>query len=287
MDTGIQATYINTNSFSTIGNITDLMVADRLIKADCGTDGFKYGTVASSTYNSGSNITTVVLKSGSDLLTDNIIEVWYEAHPHMKDGRPIVRSDTRPLNTQTYFSMAGDASLDSTANIICGGKSMRWDFSNDEDSYEGPEVPSGFKAKEIKMNFICPVYLKDGTIYFFDAPWGSYARMDIMAPTGSYYPNPAGSIPASALGLESNRMFAYATEDTVVQRYIGLHYMYGSCPMGDEMNAEGAAVEALPIGWYVRGLIVVPENDTTFKGFASLEMYRCHSTILPGETISH
>jgi len=288
MTTGIQATYVNSHSFYVTGNLTDVIIKERQIKADCGSDGFKYGFVKSVSFNNSDNITTVVLTDESDLLTDNLTDIWYEAEPHMDDGRPIVRSDTRPLNTQTYFTIRGD-SIDSTSGVItiCGGKDMRWDFSNDDDLFEGPEVPNGYKAKEIKISFACPVYLKDGTIYFFDAPWGSYATMDIMVPKGQYYPNPAGSIPASALGLSGNKTYALASEDTSIQKYIGIHYMYGNCPMGDELNAEGAAVEALPIGWYVRGLIITPEDDNISKGFASLEMYRCHSVLLPGQTVIH
>lgn len=285
--TGISATYISSTSFSVSGNLTDSFVVGRKIKADCGSDGFKYGIITSSSYSSGTNLTTVVLRSDSDSLTSNLVHVWYEAEPHMEDGRPIVRSDTRPLDTQTFFTMAGDA-VDSTGGVtISGGKDMTWDFSNDDDEYTGDDIPSGYKAKEIKMSFVCPVFIKDGTIYFFNAPWGSYLKMDIMAPSGSYYPNPSGSIPASSLGLSGNKMYAQATEDTVVQRYVGKHFIYGDCPMGDELNAEGAAIEALPVGWYIRGLIVTPTSDNTSKGFASLEMYRCHSVVLPGDTISH
>jgi hypothetical protein len=287
MTTGISATYINTKKFSLSGNLTDHFVAGRQVKADCGTDNFKYGIILSSTYVTATNLTEVVLTGDSDNLTTNLVFAWYEAHPHMSDGRPLIRSDTRPLNTQTFFSSCGDL-VDSTGKItISGGKALRWDFSNDDDLYTGDEVPSGFKAKELKVNFICPVFLKDGTIYFFDAPWGSYVKMDIMVPTGHYYPNPAGAIPASALGLPGNKMYAQATEDTAIYTYIGKHFLYGDCPMGDELNAEGATVDALPIGWYIRGLIVTLNSDNISKGFASLEMYRCHSAILPGDTPSH
>jgi len=287
MISGILATYINTKSFSVYGNFTDVIVSERSIKADCGSDGFKYGIVVSSSYDSDTDKTTVVLTTESDNITSNITAIWYEAEPHMPDGRPIVRSDTRPLNTQTFFSCAGDAT-DSTGKItISGGKELRWDFSNDDDEYTGDEVPSGYKAKELKINFVCPIFIKDGSIYFFDAPWGAYLKMDIMVPAGGYYPNPVGSIPAAALGLSGNKMYAQASEDTVISSYIGKHFIYGDCPMGDELNAEGAAVEALPIGWYIRGLIITPNSDTSSKGYASLEMYRCHSVVLPGETISH
>lgn len=203
-----------------------------------------------------------------------------EEPPAMPDGRPIVRADTRPIGTQTYFTCCGDDST-SVGNGVC----MRWDFSNDNDEYDGPEVPSGFKAKELLLTFQCPVYLKDGAIYFIDAPWGQVMHMDIMVPSGGYYQNPAGAIPAAALGLPGNDLYAQASGNVVYQSYVHNHYVYGSCPMGDELNAEGCAVDALPIGWMLRGLIMTPINDDTSKGYASMEMYRCHTVLLPGQKI--
>ena len=203
--------------------------------------------------------------------------------PVMADGRPLVRADTRPIGTQTYFTCCGDASDD-----IGNGECMRWDFSNDNDLYTGSEVPSGFKAKELLLTFNCPVYLKDGAIYFFDAPWGQVMHMDIVVPSNGYYPNPEGQIPAVALGLPGTDMYAQAPSgsNVVYQSYVHNHYVYGDCPMGDELNAEGCAVDALPIGWMLRGLIMTPESDDTSKGYASMEMYRCHTTLLPGQDIS-
>jgi len=205
-----------------------------------------------------------------------------EAAPTMADGRPIVRADSRPLEMETYFTMVGD----STANIG-DGLEMVWDFSTNDNAYEGPEVPSGFKAKKLAMKFHCPVHLKDGTIYFFDAPWGSYISMFIGVPANSYYPNPAGNIPASALGLPGTTMYAYTSVDIAYQRYVNKHHMFGSCPMGDELNAEGAAVNGIPVGWSICGLIVTPNSDNVSKGFGSLEMYRCHTILLPGMDIEH
>ena len=280
MTTGIDASFLDIDNFYTNGNLTDLFINGRKIKADCGVDGFKFGLIESVSFTPSAGITKVTLESDSDDLTNNLISVWYEAHPHMDDGRPIVRSDTRPLNTSTFFTMEGDFDTAS----IGGGKNLKWDFSNDDDLYSGSEVPSGYKAKEIKIKFSCPVYLKDGTIYFFNSPWGQYLQMDVIVPSGSYYPNPNGQIPSYMLGLSGNKMYSKATEDTPYQRYVSKHFTYGTCQMGDELNAEGAAVEAIPIGWYLRGLIFTPEDDNESKGFASLEMYRCHTEILPGQT---
>jgi hypothetical protein len=204
--------------------------------------------------------------------------------PTMPDGRPIVRADTRPLLTQTYFSMSGD-----TASGIGDGKLLRWDFSNNEDPYDptlvenGPPIPAGYKAKRIDLTFIDSTFLKDGTLYFFDAPWGCYTSMYITIPAGNYYPNPYGSIPAAALGLSGSGMYAYATKDVFYAAYVVKHFMYTNCPMGDEMNAEGSQVDATPPGWYVTALIFVPEGDNLFKGYGEFELYRLRSIILPGE----
>lgn len=203
--------------------------------------------------------------------------------PRMPDGRPIVRADTRPLNTMTYFTMRGDSD-----DNICHGEELSWDFSDSTSNmYTGADVPPGYKCKQILLKFNCPVYLKDGTIYFFDVPWGCFARFEIAVPPNNYYPNPAGSIPAAALGLQNDdRMFSFSGDDIVpYQVYVSYHRLCGSCPMGDELNAEGAAVEALPIGWYIRVRVFTPESDVVSKGYATLEMYRCHTLLLPGQTI--
>lgn len=200
--------------------------------------------------------------------------------PQTPDGVPIVRSDSRPLNTETYFTMCGDSTG------IGDGKILMWDFSNDDDLFDHPlYVPSGFKAKRVSIQYNCPVWLKDGTMYFFDMPWGSYISMFVGIPAGNYYPNPAGNIPAAALGLTTGGMYSYADQDVPYQSYVMKHHMYGTCQMGDELNAEGAAYYPVPVGWQVCGLVVTPESDNVGKGYGSLEMYRCHTMLLPGQTV--
>ena len=208
--------------------------------------------------------------------------------PVMDDGRPIVRADTRPLTTSTYFTMASD-----TASGIGDGTELRWDFS-DPDSYtvvsggetlsDGYVIPEGYKAIVMDLFFLDPVYFKDGTIYHFDSPWSQYCDMYIVCPAGGYYPNEHGNIPAAALGLGGTQMYSYAATDQKYFRYVNRHFMYGDCPMGDELNAEGCMVDALPVGWFVRGIVVTPENDNISKGFGEYEMYRHRSVILPGDT---
>lgn len=206
--------------------------------------------------------------------------------PCMVDGRPIVRSDTRPLGTQTYFTMYGDS-----ASGIGDGKALVWDFSNDDDLYNpadvenGVPIPDGYKIKRMDMSFNDPVYSKDGTIYFFDAPWGSYVIMYVTVPSGNYYPNDYGSIPAAALGLGGDQMYAYATKDVFYSCYVNKHHITGTCVFGDELNAEGSSVDAVPVGWYVTGLVFTLDTDNVSKGYGSFEIYRQRSVLLPGEDL--
>jgi hypothetical protein len=201
--------------------------------------------------------------------------------PTMDDGRPIVRADTRPLDTSTYFTMAGD-----TASGIGDGTPLRWDFSNDDNTTGGAYyvTPDGYKTKHIELTFIDPIYLKDGALYFFDAPWGAYCDMQVVVPAGNYYPNEHGAIPASALGLPGTDMYSYAAVDTVFVSYVNKHHIYGSCPMGDELNAEGAAINAVPVGWKLVGHITTVSGDNTSKGFASFECYRHRTVLFTGDT---
>jgi len=208
-----------------------------------------------------------------------VLQTELSLPPTMADGRPIVRSDTRPLDYETYFTMSGDSTGIGTGQVL------RWDFSNSDNDYSGPGIPPGYKCKKVDLTFVCPIHSKDGAIYFFDAPWGCYVDLDIVVSAGNYYPNDAGAIPASALGLSGNQMYSYATENVPYQRFVNKHYIYGTCPMGDELNAEGCSVNPIPIGWILRGIIYTPTSDNTSKGFASFEVYRCHTKLLPGQTI--
>jgi len=108
--------------------------------------------------------------------------------------------------------------------------------------------------------------------------------MSILVPSGTYYPNEHGTIPSEMLGLPAGDLYSYATHDTIYYRYVNRHHMYGSCPMGDELNAEGAMVDALPVGWLIRAAIITPIDDNKSKGFAEFEMYRHRSVILEGDS---
>jgi len=226
------------------------------------------------------------LSSAEQTVLDGIVavhtgEVDINNPPTMDDGRPIIRADSRPLNTVTYFAGCGDSTG------IGDGTEIVWDFSNDDDLYTGSDVPSGFKAKQLLVKFNCPVYLKDGKIWFYDAPWGQYISMDIAVPVNTYYPNPAGSIPASALGLSGSEMYANSGGEIVSYlAYVQKQKLYRDCLMGDPINSEGASYNPLPVGWYVRIRVFTPDSDNVSKGHGRVEVFRCHGSLLPGMTLN-
>ena len=71
----IVATYVDADTFTVSVSATNEFHVGRRVKANCGVDGIKYGTVLSSSYSVPN--TTVNLTAASDDLTSNLIEVWY------------------------------------------------------------------------------------------------------------------------------------------------------------------------------------------------------------------
>ena len=72
---GITATYVSPSGFTVLTDRTFEFSEGRRVKADCGVDGYKFGTITSSSY--GAPDTTVNLTESSDNLTSNLTEVFY------------------------------------------------------------------------------------------------------------------------------------------------------------------------------------------------------------------
>jgi len=160
--------------------------------------------------------------------------------PHDEFGRCMVVSASRPLNCTTYFTCAGDSSTN-----VGDGKELKWDFSNSTDDVSSP--PTGFKQKKLVFSFKDPIYIKEGTMYFKDALFGSYIDLKIV----------------------------HASTSTVVSHYVNKHFVTDTCMIGDELNTEQASGELdtdLEFWLY----ITVPDSTgyTDFKGYVSLELYR-------------
>lgn len=172
--------------------------------------------------------------------------------PCTDDGKTYVRAESRPLNSTTYFTMRGD-------NVGVGdGTVLAWDFSNSNDIITG--APTGFKRKRIEFTFIDWTYLKEGTLYWHNAPKGCYVDFLVVCPTGGYYQKNDGSV-------------AQATSDIVTAKFLVHHLIQGDCPMGDEMNTECCSNQ---IPSYMKFWIDVttPTTDTTSNGKVQIEIYR-------------
>ena len=64
------ATYVDTDTFTVVGDLTSSFHVGRRVRCSCGVDGYKYGTIDSSSYSDPD--TTVGLTAGSDNLTSNL-----------------------------------------------------------------------------------------------------------------------------------------------------------------------------------------------------------------------
>lgn len=71
----IAATFVDTKTFTVVGDQTNAFHTGRRVQCNCGDDGFKYGTILSSSYSDPS--TTVILTTASDDLTENLSAVKY------------------------------------------------------------------------------------------------------------------------------------------------------------------------------------------------------------------
>lgn len=176
------------------------------------------------------------------------------------DGKSIVRSESRPLNHTTYFTCTGDSDTD-----IGNGSKLLWDFSNDNNEIT---LPSGseVKTKRIEFKFLDSVYVKEGAIYFINAPLGATIDLKVICPNGNYY-------------LDNDKNPVLATQDTVISHYVNNHYMCGDCPMGDELNTESCSDE-IPSNYKFCLDITVPITNNNCTGHVSLELYRKRTVIL-------
>lgn len=175
------------------------------------------------------------------------------------NGKKFHRAESRPLNTNTCFTGIGDSESN-----IGDGKEFSWDFSNETDEIIAPE---GFRRKRIEFKFLDNVWIKEGTIYFYDMPQGSYGDMYIVAPTGTYY-------------YDNNNEIQLAEEDTKITHYVIHHKMEDSVPMGDELNTECCSDE-IPNAYKFWIEITIPDIEgTTARGNFDIELYRQRNIIL-------
>ena len=128
---GFTAIYVDADTFTVVRDKTADFIVGRRVKANCGADGYKYGTVESSSYSSPD--TTVNLVSTNDDLTSKLAEVWYSSvkpgtkgnvaeHPHDDfegSGAGLSKSYFYPDYNETDQGATGDGlSIKALVDII-------------------------------------------------------------------------------------------------------------------------------------------------------------------------
>lgn len=178
-------------------------------------------------------------------------------NPLSEDGKEFVRTESRPLLMTTVFVGQGDGTS------IANGKKLLWDFSNTEDLVD---APTGYKRKKLEFRFIDPIYVKEGTLYYFNVLKGSICDMYVVCPAGQYY-------------LSNNSVPRLASIDTSIAHYVVSHPLQGSIPMGDELNTEACSTQILAnYKFWID--ITVPEADNESNGAISIKIYRLRTEVL-------
>ena len=179
--------------------------------------------------------------------------------PKDKFGRKFVRAEAKPLGNTACFVTQGDS-----ATNIGDGKVLAWDFSDTNDDVASP--PAGYKRKRIEFNFVDPIYVKEGTVYYHSKLKGSYLDFYVVCPDGEIY-------------LDNNGAPQTAVGDTIISHYLMHQMMQGSVPMGDEVNTETIS-DQIPSSYKFWLDITVPDTDVTSNGWITIELYRTRTIIL-------
>jgi len=184
-------------------------------------------------------------------------------------GKWVVRSESRISGFDVIFTGAGDQM--SGDMEIGGGTEFVFDFS---DASQLIDAPAGYKRARIDWQFNDSIFIKEGTIYFYNMPKGSYIDMYIVCPQGYPYAYKVHGRPEEDY---AKMEYANATDgEVVIQHWVLKNHLEGNCPMGDEFNTESAADTAPPTHYVWRAEITVPEvtNWEESHGHWTLELYR-------------
>ena len=181
---------------------------------------------------------------------------------YAKEGKPSIVASSRPIGTQTCFTTGGD---DLVTGDVGLGSRLSWDFSDNVGSIDAPD---GFKRKRLEAQFIDPIWIKEGTLYYFNKLKGSYGDCYLTCPAGGWYP------------LNDDTL-VQASEDTPFVHYVIGHPMQDSVPMGDELNTEETQEDPLPAYYKLVLEITVPIADNLSNGCVEFELYRLRTMSLP------
>lgn len=201
--------------------------------------------------------------------------------PKDQGGKWTVRADSKAFGFDIVFTGAGDEM--SGGLEIGGGVPFTFDFA-DASQIVTSGVPSGYRRVRVDWQFNDRVYIKEGTIYFFNMPKGSYIDMSIVCPPGYPYGYRVHGRPS-----DRDREVLFDTagaEEVTVQHWVIKNHLEGSCSMGDEFNTESAGEVAPPTYYIWRAEVTIPDipNWQECHGHWTLELYRPSSVYFPDPT---
>jgi hypothetical protein len=199
-------------------------------------------------------------------------------------GRWVVRSDSRKNGWDTVFQGAGD---DMQIGKIGAGTPFRFDFEADSSdprwltTEQDPTIPAGFARQRVDWMFCDWIFIKEGTMYYYNIPKGSTVNMWIVAPPGGFFTRKRID---NQLNLTQTN---YPSGDQEVKflNWVINYPLEGTVPMGDELNTESASEKPAYPGILFRAEFTVPMTEGWEKahGHWSLEIYRVAQdrTVIP------
>lgn len=190
-------------------------------------------------------------------------------------GRWVVRADSRKSGYDVAFCGQGD---DLQTGRIGEGTPFLWDFSAPAQdprwvtSETDPTIPNGYKRQKIRWFFSDWVFVKEGTLYFFNAPKGTYLNFRVIAPPNTFFTRKKLDDHQNAI----LNIFPSGDQFVPFLHWVINYYIEGSAPMGDELNTESAADNPAYPGLIWECELTAPDvnNISEFHGHFSLEVYR-------------
>lgn len=184
--------------------------------------------------------------------------------PQDSEGKMFVRAESRPLDCTTYFTTAGDKT--DAPQAIGEGNRLEWDAA-DEDYVWVEDTANGVKRYTVDIQFIDPIWIKEGSVYWSDSMKDCYLDMYIVCPPGGYFIY-LGQVKQNTTG-----------QDLIIEHYVNKHPIQGSWVGGDEMNTETCS-QAMPTYLKIRMVMTVPIADVTSHGYVELETFRQRTVII-------
>ncbi len=198
-------------------------------------------------------------------------------------GRWVIRSDSRKTDWDAIFQGAAD---DLTTGEVGKGTPFTFDFSAPADDlrWDNEHAPAGYKMQTIDWRFCDWVYIKEGTLFYYNAPKGSFMNFFVVAPPGTGYIEKFSQedlTVAKRTLPTNNKWIAFI-------QWLAHYNFEGSAPMGDELNTESASDNASPSFFMWRAQICVPDvtGYEQTHGHWALEMYRISTGTKGPEEVS-